>query len=68
MNHNGNQFGWDEPYVHPAGPSNKDLMAAKDEKTAARKKANDTPMAPVTISKTEAPSGNEYRLRSYGDD
>ena len=58
---------WDKPTNTQGSPSNKELMAAKDAKTAARKKANDTPMAPVTFSKTKAPAGNEYRLQT-GDD
>jgi hypothetical protein len=57
---------WDAPYKHPVGPSNKELIAASDAKKAA--KNTTTPMAPVTFSKTQAPSGNEYRLTSYGDD
>jgi hypothetical protein len=59
---------WDTPYVHPTGPSNKELTAASDAKKAARNEALNTPMKPVTFSKTQAPPGNEYRLTSYGDD
>ena len=59
---------WDMPTNTVGSPSNKELMAAKDAKTAARNEANNTPMAPVTFSKTKAPQGNEYRLTSYGDD
>jgi len=67
----GTGLDWDAPShsIHGnSSPSNKELMAAKEAKAAARKKELDTPMAPVTFSKTAAPSGNEYRLQSYGDD
>jgi hypothetical protein len=65
----GKALDWDTPYVHPTGTSNKDLMAAKDAKTAARNKANDAPMAPVTFSKPDMTNDpHKYRLTSYGDD
>jgi hypothetical protein len=56
---------WDTPYVHPTGPSNKELMATKDAKTSARNEANNTPMAPVTVEKS---SYNDNRMRYLGDD
>lgn len=56
---------WDTPYVHPTGPSNKELMATKDAKTAARNEANNTPMAPVTVQKSRS---DDTRMRNYGDD
>jgi hypothetical protein len=62
---------WDAPShsIHgDSSPSNKELMARKDAKAEARDKALNTPMKPVTFSKTPAPAGNEYRLTSYGDD
>jgi hypothetical protein len=60
---------WDEPYVHPTGPSNKELMAAKDAKTAAKNEANNTPRKPVTFSQPDMTNDpHKYRLTSYGDD
>jgi hypothetical protein len=56
---------WDTPSPTPKGPSNKELMAAKDAKTAARNEANNTPMAPVTVEKS---SYNDNRMRYLGDD
>ena len=56
---------WDTPYAHPTGPSNKELMAAKDAKTAARNEANNTPMAPVTVQKSRS---DDSRMRYLGDD
>ena len=59
---------WDKPYSHPAGPSNKDLITSKDTRTAAKKEANNTPMAPVTFSKPDMGNDpHQYRL-STGDD
>jgi hypothetical protein len=59
---------WDTPSPTPKGPSNKELMAAKDAKTAARNEANNTPMAPVTFSKPTAEyDPHKYRLMT-GDD
>ncbi len=56
---------WDTQSPTPKGPSNKELMAAKDAKTAARNEANNTPMAPVTVEKS---SYNDNRMRYLGDD
>jgi hypothetical protein len=56
---------WDTPYVHPTGPSNKELMATKDAKTAARNESLNTPMAPVTVQKSRS---DDTRMRNYGDD
>ena len=56
---------WDTPYVHPTGPSNKELMATKAAQTAARNEANNTPMAPVTVQKSRS---DDTRMRNYGDD
>jgi hypothetical protein len=57
---------WDAPYSHPAGPSNKELM---DRKKPRMPKGSE-PVNSTTSNYEEpkAPAGNEYRLRSYGDD
>ena len=56
---------WDTPSPTPKGPSNQELMAAKDAKTAARNEANNTPMAPVTVQKSRS---DDSRMRYLGDD
>lgn len=59
---------WNTSTDTKGSPSNQELMAAKDVKTAARNEANNTPMAPVTFSKPTAEyDPHKYRLMT-GDD
>ena len=58
---------WDTPYSHPAGPSYQELM---DSNKPFMPKGNYESVNSTTSNYEErkAPAGNEYRLRSYGDD
>ena len=60
---------WDTPYVHPTGPSNKELMATKAAKAEARDKSlnpvDHWSTKPATVEKSRS---DDTRMRNYGDD
>jgi len=62
----GTGLDWDTPTNTQGSPSNQELMNRKKPKR---------PVGPESVNSTtsnyeerKAPAGNEYRLRSYGDD
>ena len=60
---------WDKPYVHPVGPSNKELMARKGPKTPkGNYESVNSQGSSSSVVSTPVADPNKYRLTSYGDD